>query len=355
MSTKTKVKSPLSQFLFNTRRGNILFSILFFILLCIFLEVATRAFLNFYITGARMGQLAKLSYQPYVVWVNGRKTDQYQQLVNREVPAKGEDTYRIIVIGGSTSEQVPSEELIRGFSPYVDKRVEVWNLGHGGYLINQSLIMLALYGIQLEPDLIINIDGVNDISDFTKMMPPGVVYHSKYVTRAVESPWVNALFSVVNNSQFVLAVIKLGERAQERAAQHDVERFEKMADNFVTTVGTISALAEGKGIKHLAVLQPYLFLRSSITPREQSLVKWYEYRREFYKKSFLSMKEELSRQNFTQSTMLITALDAFDQSNEEVFIDEVHLTPEGNRLFVDYIVKKAVMAGVLPAEKMKKR
>ncbi|HLY28976.1 MAG TPA: GDSL-type esterase/lipase family protein, partial [Aggregatilineales bacterium] len=83
---------------------------------------------------------------------------------------KPQGVYRIVAIGASTTfgiglaanETWPAQlqRLLR--QQYDYHNVEVVNLGVPGYYSLNSVVNLATHGLALEPDLVINYDGVND-------------------------------------------------------------------------------------------------------------------------------------------------------------------------------------------------
>ncbi len=83
---------------------------------------------------------------------------------------KPQGIYRIVAIGASTTfgiglaanETWPSQLQNLLQKQYGYQNVQVVNLGVPGYYSLNSLVNLATHGLALEPDLVINYDGVND-------------------------------------------------------------------------------------------------------------------------------------------------------------------------------------------------
>ena len=67
------------------------------------------------------------------------------------------------MIGGSTAGNFPNEILEKSLTEKLDRNVKVFNGAYGGYISTQELIILTRYGNKLRPDLVINLNGGNDI------------------------------------------------------------------------------------------------------------------------------------------------------------------------------------------------
>lgn len=88
-------------------------------------------------------------------------------------PAKGDD-YRIAVLGDSITfgngvpiEEAYSEVLEASLNDRFERRVDVLNMGVGGYDVVQEVAQLEHYGLRFDPDLVILGFCTNDIGDFT--------------------------------------------------------------------------------------------------------------------------------------------------------------------------------------------
>ena len=332
-------ESRVAYRLFRTRGGNILLSLFIFCVLVGGLEIGTRVALFFLYDTPATGHIAKLSYEPYLVWVKEKKQTDFNAILTEGFPNKG-DSYRILLLGGSTAEQIPSEMVEEAFQPYISKKVEVVNMAQAGYIAKQALLTLVLYGIRVDPDMVISLDGGNDVSTFAKKMPVGINYNTTYVKRAVERPLLNALFSILNQSKFVLVMIKLKERAVESHASERQEDFDLWVNDYLATMETMAALSATKKARFITVLQPYLFLRNNITEREKKLLPSKQYRRAFFKKAWVQIKDQLSQHQLPPNATFVSGIEAFDNTNRECFKDWVHLTHEGNRELACYLAEK---------------
>jgi lysophospholipase L1-like esterase len=270
------------------------------------------------------------------------------------------DQFRVLIVGGSTADgmggtgppetdwQLPPEVYSREFGKLSGRRVEIINFGQSGHLASQEVVMLALYGIPLKPDLVLVIDGANDIVEMTKGMPPGIPYTDLYVQTAMNRPFFNALLEPLRHSQLVNVINKLRERRGEQALQMNTQALDSMVAGFMRTRTSMAAMAHGVGATFVSVLQPHIRLRKTLTENEKALptMSNYAYRAEFMQASFRRLSSELMQWQAESNTVVIDATKAFDDAADDCFQDEVHLTFRGNELLLQYITGQLSQAGI---------
>jgi hypothetical protein len=90
-------------------------------------------------------------------------------------------------------------------------------------------------------------------------------------------------------------------------------------------------------------------LRKSTLDIEQRLTSEFEYRKDFMTKIFSKLNGRLRSTSFPSEVYTnlyyVDATPVCDDSNLQCFIDEVHLTKDGKKLLVTYIVNAAQKEG----------
>src|SRR5262249_35500106 len=155
------------------------------------------------------------------------------------------------------------------------------NLAQPGYITSQEVIVLGLYGAPLKPDVVVSIDGINDIVDITKTGQIGMPYQNAVIVGALDHPFFNVFMAVGRHSQFINVLNKLAERRLEVRYQTDTKLIGEMLDAYIQNLDTISALSHGLGAPHVRVLQPYMPLRANRTVEEKNSASKYTYRFDF--------------------------------------------------------------------------
>ncbi len=298
-------------------------------------EVAVRGYVWYAYGRHDHGLRWEFSYEPYLLV---KKRDKMSQVY----PPKGEQI-RILLLGGSTANQIPDDMLREAFGAYSDREVEIINLAQDGYILNQERIMLVLYGMRLDPDLIITIDGVNDFVTASKGIEPGITYHDAFIETAVEKPLRNAVYSVFKRSQLVNALNKLLERSRERDFQGLDEDREAVRAHLIECWGSIATIADGLDCRYMMVLQPFIHMRETISERETTLTSRYDYRKDYLTEMFTTTSQRMGRETWPDEVLVVDGTTAFDEipSDVECFRDEVHLTENGNERFTRFLAKMA--------------
>jgi hypothetical protein len=259
------------------------------------------------------------------------------------------DRFRILILGGSTANglaDVSREFYSKIFAKLTTKPVEVINFAQPGFISSQELIMLARYGFRVEPDLVIVLDGVNDIRTMTKGRSPGIPYTNAWVETAVNRPFLNALLAIGRHSQFLNVLRKLEERREERAMQLDARALDFAIAEYLTNHSAMEAMARGLGAKFVTALQPYIHLRRVNTANELALpvMTNYAYRREWLTEAMRRLRTELWRHARGANAAFIDSTSAFDNSTDDCFVNEVHLTGQGEKLLLIHIANELASA-----------
>lgn len=327
-----------------TKGANYLLMILSFVLVIFVLEGGAWLLMKLKFDYPIPTQIWRLQYEPYLMYYSrsGLKDRDFYAVYERD-PHK----YRVLIIGGSTAAQMPPLMVSKIFEERTGKPTETIIFADGGYIVNQALIMLAVHGVKLKPDIVISIDGFNDIICFTKGELPGVHYQTNYVKYAVENPIMNGLRGLLNYSKFSFALLKWHERNIEKKFLNDTKGFNKMLDNYAGTIHTTALLATAAGAKYIEVVQPYAFSRKTITPREAAMLPGFRFRREFMKKAFQETAQKLESTPMPPGALCISALAAYDHTNAESFTDMCHLTKDGKEVLLKYILQQAITHGLV--------
>jgi len=305
-------------------------------LLIAVLEGGTRLLVWAFYGAGNFGMHWLFEYEPYLL----TKTAPIPQYVS----PKGE-RYRVVLVGGSTAAQMPVNVLEDALKTITHRNVQVINLGQGGYIINQERIILLLYGIRLDPDLIISLDGMNDIVTASKVRKTGITYSNNFIEFAVNHPLLNGFVSVFRQSQFVNSINKVRERNLEKSVQKDTKLKNEIIRHTEEGLRSIAIIANGMDIPYVIVIQPYLHLRRNIPEVEKNLASNYTYRKDFMSEMIENLNGHLEKSAFPGKTYYIDATKAFDGSTSQCFVDEVHLTNNGNEILANYLVNAAQKKG----------
>jgi len=244
---------------------------------------------------------------------------------------KPDDTYRIFVVGGSTTFSIRAlsdQHTIPGYLQQkfdeagLDKKIEVINAGIGSMTSNDELQLVKTKIVTYDPDLIIIYDGYNDVVNFpgkTKNKLEDDIFVSTWRTffNFYDTPYVlEGIIEKSKNSAFPLFFNT---------------EYEKKALTWKENMIEICDIGKEEGFDTVVALQPFLGTGNKVwTDHEMNMIE---------KSSTLSgMKDgyqffadELDElKNYCSIT--IDLRNSFDDIAESVFFDKAHVSSDSNKI-----------------------
>jgi lysophospholipase L1-like esterase len=190
-----------------------------------------------------------------------------------------------------------------------------------------------------EPDLLITLNGANDLVTASKTLRPGIAYADDFIRMGVEQPVLNGMLGLIRNSQFINCVNKLRERKVEGQAHGNDALLADTLDHCEDALRSMATIAKGLDIPHYMFLQPYIHLRKNLGEEERAMAEAYAYRGDYTTKGFEALRERLPQAEFPPNALFIDATTAFDTVDAPCFIDEVHLTEAGNEALIAFMAQ----------------
>jgi hypothetical protein len=266
------------------------------------------------------------------------------------------------------------EETLNAASPTV--HWEVINAAVVGYQLNLDLAQTQAVLLKYKPDFIIYLDGHNDLvsllrnlgggydpyastptaGEFELLANPGSwsslffftaawLRENSALFRAImdavqpteQPPLQRALASSPLPRRLQLADLTSVEQVALKSAQSQLGFYPRLARQ-------ISRVTSVDGVKPIFVLQPELALTAKpLTDTEQRLLDfqrnnpaWYLYAlQELYPQIGAAMTAAASADGFA----FYNLIDIFDSTAEQAFTDDVHLTPQANRIVAKRLVE----------------
>jgi hypothetical protein len=306
-------------------------------LLVILLEIFARFFI-FISYGTSIAGLPErttyLNYRSFTMWgKNIPKEAQEYSGIQRP------DNFRIMILGGSVAAgfEPYHEVLAETFSEFTvssGKSASIFNAANGGFNSRQQAIALMLSVETINPDLIVVLDGANDLShSLRRGSNPETTYVDKHFSLILAYPYLAPLIDLLQRSQLYNGMLRIFERnyfeAKDDAKLRHAERIYLDTRNFV------HFYAKGRGIPVVFILQPYVgFSRAA----EDNLA------RERFKHREKSLLESFERVSGSSNAL------CFADSNQDIkskelalgFSDDVHFKDDrGYRYLSSLIARQA--------------
>lgn len=239
-------------------------------------EICARFYISFERGNSNVGVSERnqnLNYQAFTMW--GKNLDSESKVFNNQIIS--ENTFKILLLGASTAEAFNSDTLESDFSRYINRPVKVFNAASGGFNIRQEAIALSLVAESVKPDLILVLDGANDIIHATR---PGTILGTTYVDRTyqlmLQKPWFSPFVYLLQNSQLFNGVLSKTRRNTYDSAMID-SRVADATAVYLQTRDFINLYAKGANIPIIFILQPFVgFSRTDNDAAARNLYKYRE-------------------------------------------------------------------------------
>jgi lysophospholipase L1-like esterase len=256
---------------------------------------------------------------------------------------KPEDTYRIFVVGGSTTFGIrsPDQKTIPGHLEQnlnklnFDKKIEVINAGIGGITSTDELQLVTTKIVQFDPDLIIVFDGNNDIVNFAGKTK------NKWSDDAITLTWKQYLSFY--KTPFVVGGIIDDAKASISLSIFN-PNFVEIAQVWKKNMITICELGKQQGFDTIVVLQPFLGTGNktlSDFEKENLETRYVTFSTQSLYDGYQLLADELNNlENYCYKSSDFR--NTFDDINESVYFDRVHVGPESNKILADKMADMVV-------------
>lgn len=243
------------------------------------------------------------------------------------------NTYRIVLIGGSVARGKEAEQSISFYlerelsQRYNTAQIQVLNAGISGYVLRQEFILVQTILQQYEPDLIIGLDGYNDILTYylnqsmnTHVAQPPMQYRDFRAIkegRFRKKPYSRFayFFKNVNRvKEYVVRKRDLNNTVWQE--QHESNPCGTLCNTYWQTTDDLEMFCRAKGIFYVQFLQPINFeARMPMDDQAKTISQ----------NIYAQMDEQAKPRPY-----VFTLAHALDEDSD-LFYDDVHLTPEGNQ------------------------
>jgi len=290
-------------------------NVLIFVGLCIALEITARLGI-FIIRGSSTVGLDEknnnLEYEPYVMFGHGWE----KKFSNLEKKNKK----RILIIGGSTAEGWRTDILENIIKESLNIEVNVINGAHGAYNSRQQLVILSIWGDRIKPDIVISLDGANDILHSLRgENEVGTFYLNHTYKTYLTKPYLGTLTFLIQNSQLINGINRLTRSFVELNAEDHYENVEI----YLEAKKNISLVSKAIDSYHISIFQPYLGFKKDKTEREKAF-KIYDFRDGIVKELMTYTEKKLNNlYDNSKNTYHFNSQNLYE-TDKPIFSDDFH-------------------------------
>ena len=306
-------------------------------------ELAARLYLTWAYgtpTAGTQEQFVYLSYRPFVMY--GPDWDQVLGLLP---PPKG-NVCRVMMVGASVAAHFPNDVLERALTTQYERQgFEIINAAYDGYEARQEVIVASLWGPRLKPDLLLSLDGTNDLEHRLRGKKAGEFYLSRTYEAFLSHPLLAPLYFLASHSQAYNAMLRIYAR-RGIGALDAVEQYSDAIPIYTDAQKSLNQLARGMGAARLMVLQPFSGYNSRLS-KEEAAFTVFKYREGLMKALYALASNQIAGMSKRDGVPYLDGGSLFVDVADHIFTDEAHLTPEGYRRLAKAIA--TTLGSVWPA------
>ena len=314
----------------------------------------------------------RLAYRPYVE----RRRIPNQQLSNIHINKwgyrgpdftfdKGEEVFRIIVFGGSFvwgTGAIYDEETIAGHlqkmlnEKYKEKKFEVINGGETGYVLTQERILFVEEGIFFRPDLVIFIDGINDLYALYRNLPAGFPTHFQEYNKRLSNDYKEPVGETLKGQMtFLSNQTNVNLKNLHRLAMIDTLKSFigyqtrdgilswQMSSRHLHNALIIRSICEARNIDFVFGLQPSLYLSKTLSTEEKGIVqrskKRYPGLYGFVRAVYPKYRDIVAKGMLETGMHFVDFSNLFAEDFNTRYIDHFHLTGKGYRIVAEKLLE----------------
>ena len=258
---------------------------------------------------------------------------------------KPEGVYRLALLGGSVARSSFASDKGRTISAILErllrehfstKKIEVINAGMSAYVMEQEYIFYQLYLSKYDPDLIVGLDGYNDLIAVSfnryngNLIGPQNFQQFRIIREGkVRKTLIGRVSALVPNTTRVVQFIRRAMLQQSRYDYRtlDADYAQRAATQYLELIEDLRRLAEHKGALYIPFLQPIRWYNPTDPTKPQGAVPELVRLYRAYEESLRTVPYA-----YSLTGLLLGA--------EELYVDSlVHVSDKGNELFARTIFK----------------
>jgi hypothetical protein len=315
-------------------------------------------------------EAARFSYSSYVVWrqlpFSGQtitiEADQRRRTLNSSC---GGDVYTIWMFGGSTMwatgspdwETIPSH--LAELYTKAGVPVCVRNFGQTGWRNTQEVIelLLELKRAPRRPNLVVFYDGYNDGYAFYQSGKIDVHQNYDIIREQIEKPshprrggFVLDFFLGTHTARLITGAggprTVLGYNTLTPPPTNQADAKQDLDVSYLRNLSVVQALANEYGFQYAFFWQPVIFAGHKPLTEEEERIRHF-FSSGIYETD-VQYREMADLLRSGVQPHLFDISDVFDGHRETLYVDYVHVAPEGNRLIALRMYKVLQHAGWLP-------
>lgn len=297
---------------------------------------------------------------PYVFYrqlpvLEMRPDDQYSfafdgQTVNAR---KSPGEYRIFIMGGSVAQgygaSAPEKKYYRLFENLLNennpdkggKNFKVVSAGRLGYVSAQDLIFLLMGTLDFSPDLVIFLNGVNDVMTVTQYNePPGHPFFFHTLKKAVAAAKLDKELEEALKQSALLTEISAMAKKYKVPVDNDLTS-QNIVRHYRRNMTQAAQILNANKVPAILILQPTIHRKKHQSQQEMRFLNRTPWEtRNLWETAYPEFAESLKSISQTGKTDWADFRSVFDETAETIFIDSVHFNDMGQEIIAKALFDK---------------
>lgn len=328
---------------------NISIIILLTILIFLFLEGISRIYIYSTYGNFNAGikeRSVNLAYKPFIMWGPNFDKESEKFLNSRKISEKD---FVILILGGSTAGEFTGNtrgknSLQETFTQLLsddNSKLHIFNAAVGGFNIRQQISAMMLTVEKINPDLILVVDGANDIQHSLRTgVMPGTTFVDNTYKFILNRPYLGPLALILQKSQFINGISRyLNRNAILNKTKDNELNLSRTIEYYLHSRNFINKYAKGAGIKIVFMLQPHVVF--SQNPDDNKAKERFSYRSDIVKDAFT----KISNSDYSENLCFVDSnknIEALNLSLE--FIDDVHFKNKKGYQYMSEMLLKTYLS-----------
>ena len=257
-------------------------------------------------------------------------------------------TYRIIVVGGSTAFGGMAtsdkktftyrlEEILNNPNSGFNRSFEVINAGVPSFNSMQELILIEMKLIELDPDMIIVVDGFNDALTYLKRDSRAGY---PYLFKKLEKMTSTEAF-LKERARKIRIIRKILEFFEKREALTKTTFDSEVVKFYENNLNNICHLLNSYGIKPFLVFQPILDYKNPLSENEKTAL---EHDTSMSRKLLVKLCDELQKKArnvaLTNNALYLDSRTIYDGIPDTLFMDDCHLNDKAQAILAEELYRR---------------
>ncbi len=292
------------------------------------------------------------------------------------LPPKRADEFRIVITGASTAQSwnigekcTMDRQLVRILEPlFPELDIQIYNLAGPAWKSIQELIGIIIYGIDIDPDLVIAYDGFNDVNhSFSYPINTPIGNWHMFAAGKYEvwlTGGIRAFFNefkILHDAKRIMATQlaqvdkteqypQFAEKPESGhlatrldsvpvdleaiAARTDFDPYNReVVDNYLKNIRTMAQILSMIDAHLIVALSPSIYTKNPLSPEEEKkLRQFYVAETNFCAQGYVRIREGMQKISTTTPNIRFDDLSLVVNDERRLMSDNGHLTPLGTEM-----------------------